>query len=234
MGKTHVVEQGEHLAGIAKKYGFRDFHTVWDDGPNADLKKSRKNPNILFPGDSVLIPDLLPKWVGADTGKLHLFNVKIQKVLLQIIVEDTDETPLAGTPSTLKVKENKFEQPVQPDGMVKAEIDEDDKDGQLTLKEKKLDYRLRIGHLNPLIVDPDKETDAKRRAEAIIAWQDRLNNLGYFAGFTIDDTDQFQWALQEFQRDHGWVLDTKKEKGKKLNGKTDQDTRDKLEEVYGC
>jgi Putative peptidoglycan binding domain len=234
VAQTHVVEQGEHLPGIAKLHGFRDFNTILNDGDNAGLKEDRKNPNVLFPGDSIVIPDKTAKNAAGATGKLHIFNVKLQQVLLQIVVEDTDETPLAATPSSLKVKEKTVEQPTGADGMVKAFINEEDKDGELLLKDKKLNIRLRIGHLNPLIVDPASETDSKKREEAIIAWQDRLNNLGYFAGFTTKDTDQLQWALQEFQRDHGWVLDPSKESGKQLNGQTDQDTRDKLEEIYGC
>jgi peptidoglycan hydrolase-like protein with peptidoglycan-binding domain len=29
----------------------------------------------------------------------------------------------------------------------------------------------------------------------------RLNNLGYFAGFTDRDQDQLEWAIEEFQAD---------------------------------
>jgi hypothetical protein len=30
MPKTHIVKQDEHLSGIAARYGFGDFHIIWD------------------------------------------------------------------------------------------------------------------------------------------------------------------------------------------------------------
>ena len=57
MGKNHYVEQGEYLAQIARSYGFVDYNTIWDAPENQGLKDKRKNPNILFPGDKLFIPD---------------------------------------------------------------------------------------------------------------------------------------------------------------------------------
>ncbi|HEY6945459.1 MAG TPA: LysM domain-containing protein, partial [Candidatus Acidoferrum sp.] len=71
MSETHIVEQGEHLSQIAKKYGFPDYKIVWDHPENADLKKLRKNPNILFPGDQVFIPDKEEKEESGPTDKRH-------------------------------------------------------------------------------------------------------------------------------------------------------------------
>jgi hypothetical protein len=31
MPAKHKIKQGEHLSSIAKKYGFADYHTIWDD-----------------------------------------------------------------------------------------------------------------------------------------------------------------------------------------------------------
>jgi len=60
----HTVVQGEHLSSIAKKYGFSSYKTIWDHGQNADLKKKRQNPNVIFPGDRLFIPDKVEKSPG--------------------------------------------------------------------------------------------------------------------------------------------------------------------------
>ena len=56
MAGIHKVVQGEHLFGIARKYGFPDWKKIWNHGQNAELKELRKNPNVLFPGDELLFP----------------------------------------------------------------------------------------------------------------------------------------------------------------------------------
>ena len=57
MGTYHTVVQGEYLSGIAKKYGFSSHKKIWDHAQNAELKKQRQNPNVIFPGDQLFIPD---------------------------------------------------------------------------------------------------------------------------------------------------------------------------------
>jgi hypothetical protein len=68
MSTNHVIEQGEHLSHLAAQYGFRDYLTIWDHPNNAALKDKRQNPNVLFPGDSVFIPDKEKKSVSRPTG----------------------------------------------------------------------------------------------------------------------------------------------------------------------
>ena len=230
MGRTHIVEQGEHLFGIANKYGFGNFETIWSHPDNSKLRNLRKNPNVLFPGDKVVIPDKIEQVESIATTKVHRFQVRRQKLLLQIIIRDIDDKAVGDTFYSLKVKEDVHAQKTDASGMTKDEINGDDRDGNLHMPDKKIDFRLKIGHLNPLIVDPQKVEEPRLKNEAITAWQDRLNNLGYFAGFTAKDSKQLRWAIEEFQCEHGWTP----EKHKKPNGNTDQETRDKLEEVYGC
>ena len=57
----HVVEPGEHLSGIAARFGFRSTAPILGHPDNAELKKKRLNPNVLRPGDIVVIPDLAAK-----------------------------------------------------------------------------------------------------------------------------------------------------------------------------
>ena len=60
---SHTVEKGECMTSISRQYGFADYHTVYDHPQNKGLKDKRKNPNMLFPGDEVFIPEHEPKEV---------------------------------------------------------------------------------------------------------------------------------------------------------------------------
>jgi hypothetical protein len=51
----HTVKQGEGAARVADHYGFFP-DTVWDFDDNSDLKNLRKDMNILYPGDKLVIP----------------------------------------------------------------------------------------------------------------------------------------------------------------------------------
>lgn len=53
----HVVRQGECLSAIAKRYGFASYRIIYDHPDNAELRRARPNPNLLFPGDVIVIPD---------------------------------------------------------------------------------------------------------------------------------------------------------------------------------
>src|SRR5262249_58117346 len=100
MSKTHVVEQGEHLSGIAAENGFSNFETIWNDPNNADLKKLR-DPHVLFPGDKVFVPDLVAKDSPAPTDKVHRFVLSTQRVFLRLRIHDHDNQPIKNAPCEL-------------------------------------------------------------------------------------------------------------------------------------
>jgi N-acetylmuramoyl-L-alanine amidase len=52
----YTVKQGEHLSRLAKQFGFSDYSTIWDHPENAELKRKRNNPNVLYPGDTCSFP----------------------------------------------------------------------------------------------------------------------------------------------------------------------------------
>jgi len=204
MSKTHVVEQGEHLSGIAAENGFSNFETIWNDSNNADLKKLR-DPHVLFPGDKVFIPDLVAKNSPAPTDKVHRFVLSTQRLFLRLRIHDHDNQPIKNAPCELKVEsEDAVDGKTDGQGFVQPnqEIAPDAREAALTVHIDKpagksasppppntlLNFDLKIGNLNP-------ETKLSGQ-------QARLNNLGYFAGYTLNDLEQLLWAAEEFECDH--------------------------------
>lgn len=253
MPKTHIVQQGEHLSGIAAENGFRDWHTIWDHAKNAGLKMFR-DPHVLFPGDKLFIPDHTLKDVGRQTGAAYTFVVSFKKLFLRVQVLDLDNRPVKGADGELALGSEKGD-PVNTDdkGILTHDLGVKVTKGDLKVDKQtaapkkgdppalqKLKFDLRIGHLNP-------ETKLSGQ-------QARLNNLGYFAGYTLNDLEQLVWAAEEFDCDRiknsakavtkrpaivGVPLSDQEdgeEKGDPANdtGVTDAAIQKKLKEVHGC
>ena len=231
MGKTHFVAQGEYLAKIARAYGFADFHTIWDAPENKDLKEKRKNPNILYPGDKLVIPDKEIREESRATEKKHKFELQGEKLKLRIQLLDFKNKPVEGHKCTLIVEGKPKEFQTGSDGMLEEEIAPDQGAGKVQDRGKPdpnqpfqapLEIPLRIGHLDPVDKVPGQ-----------IA---RLNNLGYNAGevpeHTLTDDEeeklpkspQFLSAVEEFQCDFGL----------KVDGICGKNTQEKLVKVHGC
>jgi LysM repeat protein len=54
--QKHTVRKGETLIKIAKSYGIADWKAIFDAPENAKLKKERKKPEAIQPGDVLVIP----------------------------------------------------------------------------------------------------------------------------------------------------------------------------------
>ena len=226
----HIVEQGEHLAQIARKYGFTTITTIWNAPENAKLKAERQNPNVLFPGDKLTIPEKRLHEFDRPTEKQHTFQLKGKKLMLRIALHGLDNQPLSGHEGTLAVGTEAKNFTTDSDGMIEREIPTDARNGTLIDRgpppgpnEVRLDRTIavRIGDL-----DPVKELSGQ------IA---RLNNLGYSAGEIPDrpfsDAEaeavrksvRFRSAVEEFQCDFKLGID----------GVCGKQTQAKLLEVHG-
>ena len=69
----HTVRRGECINSIAARYGFF-WETVWNHGPNSDLKNERENADHLYPGDVLKIPALREKKESRATEAKHRFR----------------------------------------------------------------------------------------------------------------------------------------------------------------
>ena len=222
MSDIHTVEQGEYLASIAKDYGFSDWHTIYDHPQNADLKKRRPNPDILFPGDELFIPDKAQKQESCATEKKHRFQVKVPKAWLKIVLKDSEGKPLSNQPYTLNLGCLACNGTTDGVGSLQQKIPIGIEIGQLTLDKLGLTWPLKIGHLDPINDGGDGEDSA-----ITSGLQARLNNLGFHCGDvdgilgpkTID-------AIKSFQRSILGRDDP--------SGEPDKETRDALRSRHGC
>lgn len=57
MASNYTVVSGDTLTAIARKHGFADWRTIYNHPSNAAFRARRPNPDRIFPGDVIVIPD---------------------------------------------------------------------------------------------------------------------------------------------------------------------------------
>jgi len=211
MAQYHKIGQGECLAVLAKQYGFTDYHAIWDDPKNAQIKSKRQNPNILAPGDILFIPDKKDKSESRGTSQAHSFQVGDAAVKFRTIIKDAKDRPLANAKYTLKLPDQIYTGVTGSDGLLEQAIPLAAGTGELTLTDLGFTWTLHFGHLDPV------DTTAGVQA--------RLKSLGYNPG-AVDGTenDGLTAALKAFQRDNDLPVD----------GTCSDTTRAKLQDKHGC
>jgi N-acetylmuramoyl-L-alanine amidase len=230
---THIVEQGECLARIAERYGFRSFRTVYDDPGNAALRERRPNPDLLYPGDVVFIPEKRRKEVPRSTGLRHLFRVAGQRRVLRLVIEDVAGEKMKSAEYELTIDGKVERGVIGADGLIEHEIPLDATAGTLIVKYLINDFKLtghagqkvvgqyvwplEIAHLNPVKNAADK---------GVSGYQARLRNMGYDPG-PIDGIvgPRTKAALIAFQEDNPPLS---------VDGICGPATLAKLVELYGC
>jgi len=216
MASYHVVLQGEHLSRIAKQYGFTDYRTIWDHGKNAGLR-GRRNPNVLFPGDELFIPDRDVRVEDRVTDQRHRFVMKGPQLKLRLTIEDLYERPVANARCELHIEGQMHQLTTDVKGKIEVDISSPSELGHLIVKtnETPIDnvtIPVKIGHLDPV--------------EELSGQKARLANLGYHftAIEAVQSPAEFRLAVEEFQCDHGLLVD----------GKCGPQTQAKLKAVHGC
>lgn len=67
MSRTHIVQRGENLTVIARRYGFSNWRLIYDHPDNAEYRKKRPNPNVIVTGDRIFIPSGPPGSAAVGT-----------------------------------------------------------------------------------------------------------------------------------------------------------------------
>jgi N-acetylmuramoyl-L-alanine amidase len=211
---SHRVKQGECLTSIAARYGFADWRAIYQHPSNAELRKKRPNPSLLFPGDVLFVPEKRRKTVTAQTGKELKLEVNLPPRKVQLDLLQDDGAPLAGVAWWIEGDGVELSGTTSAAGRVEALVPAWLRSALLRAGER--EYRLEIGALDPLKDVPDGGVSGLRA---------RLRNLGYEPGPNEPRmTPRTRLALASFQREHGLPG----------TGELDQETLRKLEEVHGC
>jgi hypothetical protein len=241
----HKVRQGECISSISQKYGFK-WDTVWNLPENAQLKKERENPNILFPGDIVHVPEKTKKQEACSTDSRSRFRMLGVPAYLEIRVtkepEPEDEQESA-TISNVGAKDINVEDP-QPGQSQQADEPQANtkyllKIDGVVVKEGSTDSDGHIkasippdGKKGELVIEPgsDQETIIKldlgglNPISQISGVKQRLVNLGFDCGEINEQaTPEFESALRAFQQ----------KQGLEVTGQLDQRTKDTLLQLHG-
>lgn len=198
--ELHIVKQGECLSSIAAAYGFADWHTIYDDPANANFRRKRPDPNLIYPGDELNVPDLDPGNKNCSTEKRHVFVLSNKPTYFNVRIQTSAKQALAQAAYQLKLDTTTLEGSSDDDGWIKVEIPPLSELGTLTLwpepadKDHQFQWNVKLGHLDPL------ETTTGVKA--------RLSNLGYDCGEVNDQQDEFyDSAVRQFQQDNDLVVD---------------------------
>ena len=105
MSIQHNIRQGECLSSIAKRYGFADWRTIYEDPQNTEFRQSRPNPNLIYPGDQLWIPDKSPKKLPISTEKKHTLQLKSSLTRLRLVLKDEEGKPIEVLFGALAMKQ---------------------------------------------------------------------------------------------------------------------------------
>ena len=210
---NYIVQPGDCMASIAVQYKFF-WETLWNLPENADLKKLRQDPYVLFPGDQVFIPDLRVKEIPCATDQEHIFQKKGAQERLRIVITDEDDNPITNQPYVLEVDQNlRFDGQTDGRGAIEQTIPPNAWKGHLVVGEgdDQREYFVSLGRVDPV--------------GEISGAQGRLLNLGYYDG-QVDGQSSAQTttALLLFQDKYQLPP----------SGENDDATQAKLKEIFGC
>src|SRR4051812_46554858 len=90
MAGWHTVAQGECLSSLAAQNNLAGWRSIYDRSENASFRAKRPNPNVIYPGDQVYIPDPDPGSINKPTDKKHTFTLIQDKTMLRIVAADQD------------------------------------------------------------------------------------------------------------------------------------------------
>ena len=219
MATKHTVAQGETLTRIAKQYEFVDPETIYQHESNKAFREKRPDPNIIFPGDEINIPDKEKIVKAGYTGGKHVFTVKKPPVeMFRMKIQNKAGKAWAGKRVTLDVSGQTLDAEIGDDGLIEIELPNgDESGGNLNVfmdpnsDEPTHQFEVQMGHLDPV--------------EELSGVQARCNMLGFYCGVADGVMGgNTRRGIKEFQAAHGLDVD----------GVPGPMTKGKLKEVYGC
>jgi hypothetical protein len=222
--RWHTVAQGECLSKIAHQYNLDGWKKLWEHPRNEPLRKKRKSPHVLLPGDAVALPGIDVYEIVRPTDATHRIKVKNSTSTARAVVvfRDSEGEALSSEAYELRYEDGGTSHSKQGQlsgsGELREELPVTVQHVEVLLPDLGQRYQLKLGHL-----DPTEDGQGKFVASGV---EGRLAALGYLhreaAATHIEDSKAAVSAFQ--QRVMG---------RKEASGELDAETCRKLEETYG-
>jgi hypothetical protein len=208
----YTIATGDCLSSIARRHGFADYRTIYDHPRNAALRAARPNPNVLFPGDVLFIPEKEPRIETRPTEQRHVFRTRVTSTRLRIRLTDRLDRPREGVEYTLSVDRLVIKKKTGADGLIDEAIPADASTARLTFDATGATRVFALGGLDPL--------------DSLTGVQQRLRNLGYDCGPVDGEYGPgTRSAVRAFQRDNPPLA---------ADGVLGEATRSAILEKHGC
>lgn len=181
-GFDYVVQAGDCISSIAQACGFF-WQTIWDANPQ--LKSVRKNPNVLFAGDVLKIPDSVERNESCASDNTHTFVKRGTPAKFRLMIERYN-VPLSNRRYLLEIDGETFRGRTDRSGLLEVPISPLASSGRLRLPDDHLECELALGYLDPVT--------------ELVGVQQRLQNLGFLQRDPDGEMDdEVGNALMEFQ-----------------------------------
>jgi N-acetylmuramoyl-L-alanine amidase len=223
----HMVEQGECLSQIAGRYGLKGWKELWDHPKNEPLRRRRKSPHVLHPGDQVALPGVTVHEIERATDATHRIEVSaLAETSLRLRLLDLAREPFDNVEYELHYVfggqnvTRPGRAPTDAGGWLEEVVPLLARDLVVHLLRPALSFQVAPGHLDPVQDDDTKDAHARAVAQ-------RLSALGYAAGSAGNKLDdRTKLALCAFQADELGRDDS--------SGDLDAETLSALTRVYGA
>lgn len=225
--KKHVVVEGDRMSKIAHQHGYKDYKLLYLAQPDS-LRKKRPNPEILMPGDEIVLPDKIEEKHSAKDKKAHKYeeDTALPEVRVKLLSAGTplaDRTftvmadPAPSTGATLGTVKSDGE------GAVKFHVEPATKKVTLACADPPFVIVLRLGHLRP-VTEPG-------------GVEQRLDNLNYRVPAAPPAAPADSEAEKKAKAAHDRLIKKaaarfQEDRKKTADGKVDDDLRQLLSKAH--
>ncbi|MEO7327731.1 MAG: type VI secretion system tip protein TssI/VgrG, partial [Minicystis sp.] len=146
--EPYVIRQGDYVEKLAFAHGF-DAEKIWDDPKNADLKKKRKDPNQLLPGDILYFAKAVRDGETLKKATDNKYKAQVPKTKVTFTFKDA-KGPFAGEAYFIEGLGAKVEGKADGAGVVIIEAPVHVREAKIVFTAKGLAFPLSIGDMDPI------------------------------------------------------------------------------------